>query len=179
MHYRTLHWDDTYCELSSLWILFSSRMCRFLTRSKCSSSDWISASSCIQPQKSIIYLNQWSTGSNRSQKQIQKQQKLRKSFNNWTGTFFRWPIRSLKISSCSWYSASDNLCGRKQFVIYNSRTRSACEKNRNKLTSDEMKKPETKQQKAVWLFILTMSQLNKKKVSDFVSIWHSTVKIKL
>lgn len=29
--------------------------------------------------------------------------------SRWTGTFFRWPIRSLKISSCSWYSASDNL----------------------------------------------------------------------
>lgn len=35
----------TYCELSSLFILLSSRMWRFLTLSKRSSSAWISASS--------------------------------------------------------------------------------------------------------------------------------------
>jgi len=34
-------------------------------------------------------------------------------------TFFRWPSRSLKISSCSWYSASVNLHGRDRSKVLN------------------------------------------------------------
>lgn len=49
----------TYCELSSLFILLSSRMWRFLTLSKRSSSAWISASSWKRREGTItssIYL---------------------------------------------------------------------------------------------------------------------------
>lgn len=102
-----LNWDETYCELSSLWILLSSRMCRFLTRSNWSSSAWISASSCIQVQRFITYLIVW-TGDSKRKKEKKVGKTTTKAKRN-IGTFLRWPIRSLKISSCSRYSASDNL----------------------------------------------------------------------
>lgn len=51
--HHELRQTDAYWELSSLWILFSSRMCKFLMRSSCSSSAWISASSCTKQERSL------------------------------------------------------------------------------------------------------------------------------
>lgn len=52
-----LYAEWTYDELSSLFILFSSLIWRFLTRSNRSSSAWISASSCRKHTILILFLH--------------------------------------------------------------------------------------------------------------------------
>lgn len=71
------HGDGTHWELSSLFILFSSRMWRFRTLSKRSSSAWISASSYNTTINAITHSLTW------NQLLIVDQTEEDKFINNW------------------------------------------------------------------------------------------------